>query len=57
MKSKILNIKGSEMLSKETQKSINGGAPNSGECHCICGKPLPKHCSPCIIDPCALQDS
>lgn len=57
MKTKLLNIKDAEALSKETQKSINGGAPNGGECHCICGKPLPKYCSPCFIDPCAGQDS
>lgn len=57
MKTKILNIKGAEMLTKENQKSINGGGPIiSGECHCICGKPLPKYCSPCFIDPCATAE-
>ena len=55
MKAKLLNITGVEVISKENQKSINGGAPNHGECHCICGKPLPKYCSPCFIDPCAGQ--
>lgn len=57
MKSKLLKIQGAEVLSKEAQKSINGGAPNHGECHCICGKPLPKYCSPCFIDPCANQNA
>jgi len=58
MKSRLLNIAGVEVLSRESQKSITGSiGPVNGECHCICGKPLPKHCSPCIIDPCGTPDS
>lgn len=53
MKTRLLSIRGVEVLSKEIQKSVNGGAPNGGACHCICGKPLPKYCSPCFIDPCS----
>lgn len=54
MKTKLLNIPGVEVISKENQKEINGGiGPITGGCHCICGKPKPPYCSPCFIDPCA----
>lgn len=57
MKTKLLNIPGVEVISKESQKSIGGGiGPVSGGCHCICGLPLPPYCSPCFIDPCRNQD-